>query len=564
MANNYALEVSYGAKRIEDRVKVSQDGIILSTFTRGPSGLFTLDKSQTHLNVFRLQTDSRERERMLSVHEMHRRTGFVDLQRLETMLRHNCIEGISDLTVSKEDIRKYREKYHAQMCLACNLGKTPAAPAKQRDQLFIPDKPGFLHLDIMYITADGKHTYYLVGRDENTQMIFCYLMKDQGAEELKRALLSIIAKYKRFGHTITEAFFDNEKCFKASQTKLFLSNNGINSSPCPPGRHERRAEVAIKTIKNSFKTVIMGMAYPCPIKLYPWAIRWSVESLNLTLRSDNDLITPLHAFCGIRTNYARHLRVSFGAVVLTRAMADEAKRPPSNTTSQTFAIILAREDNFRGTYICVDLASKSTIRRKHFRLYPSTNINSTIAARINAIGKSIPNTNIGHIADENYNAAADDSVANSANIDSSDDNELENEILEQYSDVEENDSDNDSVVSIEEHEILNEVENIESAVNKSQAAAQPITRNKREWKPTSRYLESDIFKATINDDMSIHQALLKYDEKTVTDAVMKEIKNMYDRDVWEDANPQELRDKEIIPSILFLKAKTDSNGVTQS
>ncbi len=288
------------------------------------------------------------------------------------------------------------------------MGKNKSAPASKTDHLVIPNEIGTLHADIMHITHSEGAYVFLVGIDQQSGMTFAVLIRDSTKEEVEKGFDLIATTYLRYGHKLKQVHLDNESSFEAALVRKFLHSRGINTAPCPPGRHARRAEVQIRTIKSTFRALIMSLHYPFPIKLYPWAVRWAVESINITLKAGNDRITPFHAFTNQRTDLQRHLRVAFGDIVTTRLMSDEAARPKTSCPSQTFGIVLGREDNMRGTHIIMDLSSKSLIKRMHFKVYSRPN--ATITGRINSIGYGLTNTEFGHVIDSLNNIAAEDEI----------------------------------------------------------------------------------------------------------------------------------------------------------
>ncbi len=551
--NNYTLEHKYGLMRSDDRITVSDNSNIIGIMNRGSNNLFTLDTKfkPTSIAYAAVMNDD-QKARNLRVHELHKRTAYLDLERLETQVRHNAISGTSDLgVISQADIRRYREKAHKSMCTTCKLAKTPAAPARRADSLFIPDKPGVFHCDIMEITFPDGSLKFLIGRDRQTNFVISVLIKNARSETIREAFEKIINTYKRYGHKLTVIHADNERGIVAAEVQRYLHSEGVNTVPCPPGRHARLAEVTIKTVKYTFRALIMGLSYPCPIRLYPWAIKWAVESMNLTLRSGNDLVTPLQAFCQVRTDHTKHLVARFGDIATTRLITSEDTRPQTAMASHTFAIVVGREDNWIGTHILLDLTSKEIIRRKHFKVFNGNN--STIYKRISSIGTSYSNTAFGQVSDEFPDEDEDeldvDEIASVENFDivSDRDEASEDEInsIDEIAD----DIDSDDDQSMQDH--FDTTHNDDDVLNPN---ATNTRKSGRAWKASPRYLENiQSFSAMVNDDLSIVAAKKLFDPDLVDEAVSKEINNMYRLKVWEDVrNPPQ---SNIIPSYLFLKAK---------
>ncbi len=601
----FDISFIYGTEKSFDRVVISdrQNGLKIVEFDRRSNNLFYFDlinfktnkKSNFYLSINLISTDltinKESMERMRRVHELHRRTAFLSLERLSMMMKENVALKELDLgVVSYSDVDFYRRNVHDDMCLACRLGKNKAAPASKTDHLVIPHEVGTLHVDIMMITHTDGSYLYLVGVDQQSGMTFAILLRDSTKEEVEKGFDLITAVYLRHGHKLKVVHLDNESSFQAGQVRMFLHSRGVNTSPCPPGRHTRRAEVQIRTIKATFRALIMSLPYPFPIKLYPWAIRWAIESINITLKAGNDRVTPLHAFTNQRTDLQRHFRAAFGDIVTTRLESDESKRPKTNAPNQTFGIVLGREDNMKGTHILMDLSSKRLIKRMHFKIYPRSN--ATIISRINSIGYGLPNAEFGHVVDS----------LNSLPTENEDDEDGVDDVEAQYDgnqqeaeyDVDamipDDSSDSDESVGIADFSSDDDIESIDEAsqggnTSKRAALVEKLKKNaSREqnvvkrgrpkksleemdtesqlafsprvsrWKPTNRILETFQRSAIVTDDLSISQALKIFDPSIVREAVAAEIQNMHDAGVWEYVSRKDVKGK-LIPSFMFLKPK---------
>ncbi len=588
LREKYVISFVYAAEKKEDRVIIAscQNGLKILDFSRRENNLFYAKLNFNPTTKFYYSFDflssinKDTMNRMRRVNELHRRTAYLSLERLYTLVKENVALKELDLgAISHQDVEFYRTKVHESMCTACRLGKTKAAPASTTDHLMVPHEIGKLHADIMSITHTEGTYLYLAAVDQQSGMTFAILLNDSSKEEVEKAFELVHASYLRYGHTLREVCLDNEKSFEAASVRKFLHSRGVNTAPCPTGRHTRRAEVQIRTIKYTFRALIMGLAYPLPIKLYPWAVRWAVESINLTLKSGNDRITPLHAFTDQRTDFQRHFKAAFGDIVTTRLESDESKRPKTNGPSQTFGIILGRVDSMRGTHIIMDLSSKHLIKRMHFKVYPT--LNATIIGRINSIGYGLPNTEFGHVIDSLNNLLAEESDPDDNhenNIDEPESNNNDEDIIlpddSSESDESEGIADLSSDEELESTEegpgliarkapLLNRLRrtstegrrtderSLEELNTDSQLAQSP---RRTRWKPTNRILEMFQRSTLINDDMSISQALKIFDPSLVRNAVAAEIQNMYDGGVWEYSNRNEAKGR-LIPSFMFLKPK---------
>ncbi len=425
LRDNYDLRIIYAENKTNDRVIVytKNSDHIVSIFKRQDNNLYCLERKNSHretifsireiLNCQKLNNS--QIDRMYRVHEMHKRMGYLSLENLHEMLKNNTISGkFSEGEIGPKDVNSYRTHLHSKICNGCNLAKMDSQPASPIDRAEIPDKPGTLHADVMFITHDRGKLTFMVGIDEQSAMTFSVMMKSTDVGEMISAIDLIKNCYARFNHKVDVIHFDGDKGVDNEGFKAHNYSQNTDVDCHTPGRHARRAEAAIKLIKRTFKAVIVGLDYPCPIALYPYAIRWCTQCINLASKTGNKVISPWTIFTDRKVQFENHFNAKFGDIVTTRARAADNDRPKSNKPITTFGIILCRDEGLKGIYLIMDLESKKVIKRRQFKLYKGER-NNVILDRIKSLGYASANTSFGHVAeniisvsemDENENEGA--------------------------------------------------------------------------------------------------------------------------------------------------------------
>ncbi len=90
---------------------------------------------------------------MKKVHNLHRRTGYTSLERLEKMVRNNVIHGECDLgKITAADVKNYTTSLHKIVCCGCRRGKYNREPASTIDNVETAHAPDTAHIDIMHVT----------------------------------------------------------------------------------------------------------------------------------------------------------------------------------------------------------------------------------------------------------------------------------------------------------------------------------------------------------------------------------------------------------------------------
>ncbi len=603
----YDLRFIYGDDMKDDKAYIfdKKTKQKIAKFARSMNNLYTLQEDDEEEDEAILATIEQELNlsgfnneqirRMKIAHEMHRRMGYLSTQNMENIIKFNGISGRFNLGhIDDKDVRNYKNHLHKYICNGCKFAKMDSEEARLIEYNSIPQQPGTLHADVMHVTYDEGTLEYLVGIDQQSAMTFAVqLSKNHGIAEAAEDIRNC---YKRYGHELKDFHFDNEPAINNKNTKSKIHAGNSNTIFHTPGRHVRRAENVIKLIKRTFKAVIIGLDYACPYKLYPYVIRWAVQSINLTSKSGNALMAPWTIFTGNKLDFSQQFTNKFGDIVITRANSDDSQRPKTNKAVTTFAVVLCHDENIRGTYVLIDLNTKRIIKRRQMRIYQEDN--AIIKKGIESIGRASANTSFGHVKensnseneepDEEYQTAPHTNEGSRTNISEGEEPEHtennNNGVAEDLINVERlnddglieersnddglndesadnellRDSDCESISEDEIDPIGDCEENVGENEPEPNADDQEVRRSSRSWQPTQRALESFALAAIEDDNLSINEANESFGVEITNKAVMKEINNMFDKKVWTET--QYAPNMNIVPSQLFLKPKYKANG----
>ncbi len=441
-------------------------------FSRNEENLFSTDclnKYRISMTIAEIKsTFNKEQIKfMYRIHELHRRTGFVGLDKLKLMIKNNVIFGAYDLgTITVQDVKNYQDSLHRSICKGCILGKFQNEDASTLDNVEVAHTSNTAHIDIMHIIygRDRKRLNYIISKDRFTGFLITIQISTLGTEDIQNGLINIANIYKQYGHSLQNAHLDHASTFKAIKQELI--NLSVSPKFHSPERHVRRAENAIKEIKKSFRTILLDMSFRCPYALYPYIIQWVTECSNMSLKSHNDYKTPWTQFTGMDVSYHNNFRASFGDIV---AIPSNAINPTTDASRATIAIVIGREESMRGGLLVKDL---NTLQNKVRHQIQKIRINDLIVKQIKTIGQADMN-NIFHDKDEDANNTLIelltdlDEIDNSSNtfqtartndkVVSDINQENENPMQEENEDVSFNDYDNNTVYidnNIEENEII--------------------------------------------------------------------------------------------------------------
>lgn len=471
------------------------------TFTRNASNLFRMKSSSARINLsineVKIKYTREQIKFMIRVHELHRRTGFVDLNMLATMIKNNTIHGEFDLgKITYRDVKNYADSLHQLMCKACTIGKFQNEAASMLDNIETAHCSNTAHMDIMHIIyGDRKRLNFLISKDRYSAFTIVEQIQSLEADDIEMAMQKIINSYKRHGHKLTKVHMDSAASFKALEAEL--SKMEIQPLYHTPYRHVRRAEASIKTIKKSFRAILADMKYRCPYILYTWAIQWVVDNYNMTLHDAKEIITPFTRFTGNPVSYHNCFRHSFGEIVI---FPTNAINPTTDESRAAVGIIIGREKSYRGALIVTDLTNRKTkIRHQFKKIMPNT----VIMNQIKLLGSGDPTNkhsdSIEDMVDIEFQLMEEDEIEEDEAIDLSNLANTEGEATENINEaVEENNSDLFNGEATEENSKTRSRE--DEAIQEIQPRKKKIDDNKKDKNnPQLDTYQSDTFEAEMSE-----------------------------------------------------------------
>ena len=324
---------------------------------------------------------------------VHERLGFpsdIDIDRLfKSGSLINC-------PVTFSDVLRARAIYGPS--LAALKGKTVAkAPIAVRPE-YVPrfDLQGqTLLVDLMFVEGEP----YLISLTQPLGYTMCsYLFHSRGITVVRKALFEHIAAYKSKHYRIIHLLTDREGA--VMKLKSELNSKGIAVNPTGAGQHVHAVERKIRTIKERVRAHLNVLPFKLPRFLLMFLVLFCVFTLNMlpsNLRADP--ISPRETMRGIKTDFKRDLRVSFGEYVQVHEPSDPRSR---NSMAQRTrgCIALNPVDNLQGTVRFWSIANRSVITRDHWTPLPMP------AEVISAINSISNNENNGVSEDPEFGMSA--------------------------------------------------------------------------------------------------------------------------------------------------------------
>jgi hypothetical protein len=211
-------------------------------------------------------------------------------------------------------------------CLACIDGKIveAAAPTSQHPPATrIGDN---VSCDLLKLPTPsiGGNTQLIVFLDEFSKYLIVMGMQDKSARCICEAIINADSFYIRYGHKIRRLTPDAERCLIA--TEDVVGSHGILVTPTIPGRHSRRVERMIRTLRERVRTIEASLSFVHPDKLRAELYRHATDCINAVPNMTNNGQIPFQAFTGIRLDYESW--TPYGRVAQCRVIKDPQPGQP--------------------------------------------------------------------------------------------------------------------------------------------------------------------------------------------------------------------------------------------
>jgi hypothetical protein len=309
----------------------------------------------------------REVEQAKKAQEVLRRLGYPSPGALTELLQHG---GMLNAPITSQDVQRALKIYGPGVAVL--KGKTvrrPALPYKQESIPRLISVLVTLSVDLMFVMA---HVFLLSISDHLGFTMITHLGRKLGARtktSIRKALHEHFNGYKAHGFIVGFLHTDPEGAI-ASLSNELGGTHSIVVNPSGPGQHVPPIERKIREVKERSRSVIHSLPYTLTTALIVWLVFYCVRAVNMTIHTGGPTsVSPRGAFLGVKTDYDRDCRVSFGDYV-------EATDPYSDNTmkARTQSCIALLPTGTQGTVHMLSLTTGKSIKRDQFKILPPPDI----------------------------------------------------------------------------------------------------------------------------------------------------------------------------------------------
>ena len=330
---------------------ISGDGYVFD-FKLGSDGLLScpVDNALKALHARHYTVEQRKRAEM--VRQLHMDLNHPSDDQLCQLLDSTCL---LDTPLTAKDVRV--SAGINGRCPSCLVGKFPTPPSLPSQSLPASSPGELLHTDIAYFLEGKRHKApYLVVIDDHTDYIHCVRMEGKSATVLFDALQGVVNEYRAWGHKVVCIRSDSEAVYRSIKSRV--NGLGIRAQYAAPGVHEKKAEAAVKQIRNRFSVLVASVQFNIPSKIFPRMLCDIALTMNMLPTSRSMPKTPHTIVTGEKLSRKIDMKVPFGTCVVVK----ELDRSASDNRG-VLGIVVGRDPDSRGALVVYAIDSARFIVR---------------------------------------------------------------------------------------------------------------------------------------------------------------------------------------------------------
>ena len=346
--NGYEVEMD---KRGEWARIISSDGDAFN-FKLGSDGLLACPVHNA-LKVWHVKHYTVEqKKRAEMVRQLHLDLNHPSDEQLCQLLDSTCL---LDTPLTAKDVRV--SAGINGRCPSCLVGKFPTPPSLPSQSLPASSPGELLHTDIAYF-LEGKcrKAPYLVVIDDHTDYIHCVRMEGKSAAVLFDVLQGVVNEYKAWGHEVVCIRSDSEAVYRSIKSRV--NGLGIRVQYAAPGVHEKKADAAVKQIRNRFSVLVASVRFNIPSRIFPRMLCDIASTMNMLPTSRSMPKTPHTIVTGEKLSRKIDMKVPFGTCVVVKDL-DRS----SSDNRGVLGIVVGRDPDSRGALVVYAIDSARFIVR---------------------------------------------------------------------------------------------------------------------------------------------------------------------------------------------------------
>lgn len=227
-----------------------------------------------------------------------------------TAKRNFDLNVYSDCPLTSRDVDNTRDIFGA--CPYCEIGKAVTHGSANATNLPTAELGTLIHVDLVTFFGFGP---YCLASEDRINYLMVQLLLSKATPNLLPALSKFIDHLHGFKFACSDISTDREHTFGACVQPLLQRKPPVKLTQVPSGRHEKKLERQVRTIKNLMRATCAMLPFVVPPQCIEDLIYSVIQSLNDSSNAISGHQTPRQAIEGTKAAYKHACVVPFGTFV---------------------------------------------------------------------------------------------------------------------------------------------------------------------------------------------------------------------------------------------------------
>lgn len=291
-------------------------------------GVNKVKKKPPDLNAIAIPVMVGKSGKMYSAVEVARAKEYQHFHMCRAHISDQVAKSIFDMNVyadcplTSKDVDNYRDIYGP--CPYCQIGKATNPGSKESTGIPPSDLGTHLHVDLVTFFGFGP---FCLASEDRINYLMCTLLSRKTAFNVLLALRGFVSHLHKHNFTVSRISTDHENAFGACVDPLAALSPPIKLDQTPAGRHEKKLERQVRTIKNLMRAVCASLPYVLPPQCMEELLYLIIQSRNDAVNAISGQQTPRQAIEGKKPSYKLTCSTVFGTLIAVPCPHQLDKQP---------------------------------------------------------------------------------------------------------------------------------------------------------------------------------------------------------------------------------------------
>jgi hypothetical protein len=246
----------------------------------------------------------------------------------------------------------------------------------------------FMDLVPLAGTTVGGNNHVLLWLDAYSGYLGLCGIDNKKPQSIISALDDVVSSFACNSHNIEEVVTDSEACFAAIRPHI-MSSMRSRHLLTPPKQHNQRIERYVRTINDRMRSVLSGLTYVLPLKLYGELMCTVVYFMNMFPNKVHPTLTPAIVFNGAKMDCRQNNHVPFGSSVMVTE-TDQAGSTSKYSPRAELALVLGPSSQVRSAVHVYVHSTRMIKTRNRYVVVPMVPSDFGFESKAGTVQSAIP------------------------------------------------------------------------------------------------------------------------------------------------------------------------------